>query len=124
MRNGTGHLPLRRQRSILLRFDVPELKWNISRTIPAGAGCFYRRLPPLFSPAGRFTGFSERPVPKHFLQLPARGVPSERRYRPALRCRASRTIRIFPDDTTITSTKPFLDIDSVASGGELGLLGL
>jgi glucose/arabinose dehydrogenase len=35
------------------------------------------------------------------------------------------TIRIFPSDTTITSTKLFLDIhDSVASGGELGLLGL
>ncbi|HYQ86287.1 MAG TPA: PQQ-dependent sugar dehydrogenase [Bacteroidota bacterium] len=34
-------------------------------------------------------------------------------------------IRIFPDDTTITSTKAFLDIhDSVVSGGELGLLGL
>lgn len=34
-------------------------------------------------------------------------------------------IRVFPHDSSITSTKVFLDIhDSVANGGELGLLGL
>ncbi|HUN65428.1 MAG TPA: PQQ-dependent sugar dehydrogenase [Bacteroidota bacterium] len=35
------------------------------------------------------------------------------------------TIRIFPDDSTVTSAKVFLDIsDSIVSGGEMGLLGL
>ncbi len=34
-------------------------------------------------------------------------------------------IQVFPDDSSIAATKVFLDIhDSVASGGELGLLGL